>query len=386
MEADPSQALPPNNSGSDTFERYYYQAHIAFPYCLNCALGGDVLSVVPEHFEDVALQFSAGWRFIQIKTRDLALAPWKLADLTARGGAFHSLLRTHKLLVDLPATLEVHVEGAIDRRDVLRSLLADDGRISPVAVELVKKPLSLTSEACSKFLERIRIYHSHPSRDTIRAQNTRLLVNHAGHLPASLLDAIYDSFLTLICDAMQAQLLPKSWKSAFLKAGRLKGNAQDLFARKQLTRDHFKGAVAPITIAPQPLLKHIIDGKDQPPTLLEQKLIMGGASEEIIGHAKTLRAFASQKEYEILSSQLYDDALLDNVHERLLIRAHGLVNQHGSGKAPAAVIWNQLLNVLGQHASVIDARGLFGKDPDLLLGAVCDLSDKCKTGWGNADA
>lgn len=386
MPPDASQLLPSDDSGRVTFERYCYQAHIAFPFCLNCALGGDVVCVVAEHIEDIAVQFNTGWRFLQIKTRDLERGPWKLRDLTAKGGGLHSLLRSHRILDSLPATLELHVEGAVQQKDLLQKLLTADGRCDATLLEKLEKSLKIDVAECGAFAKRIRIVHSYPTRETIQAQNTRLLVNHAGHLPASALDEIYDRMLMLIYGAMQAKVLPHNWKHTFLTRGVLRGKAQNLFLQKQLLREHFQTIVQPLTAAPQPLLKRLIDNNEQPPTILEQKLIMGGASPDIIQHAKTLRAYASQREYELLSSQMYEDGALENVQMRLLIRAHGLVNEHGSGRAPAAAIWNALLQVLGQQYPIIDNKGLFQNDPDLLLGAICDLSDKCQTGWGIADA
>jgi hypothetical protein len=133
-------------------------------------------------------------------------------------------------------------------------------------------------------------------------------------------------------------------------------------------------------------LRRFIEVREQPLTQLEQKLILGAASPEIIGHAKRLRAAASEREYEVLSSQMFEDEIIDDLQERLLIRAHGLLNQYGTGKTPAAAIWNQLIAVLSQQRDVIDRSGVFAKDSDLLLGKVCDLSDHCLTGWGVADA
>jgi len=386
MSLDASQLLPADDTGRVTFERYCYQAHVAFPFCLNCALGGDVVCVVAEHVEDIAVQFNAGWRFLQIKTRDVEKGPWTLSDITAKGGGLHSLLRSYRSLGSLPATLELHVEGVVQRKDLLQKLLTESGQCDVTLLEKLEKSLKIDSAECRDFVKRLRIVHSYPTRETIRAQNTRLLVNHAGHLAASTLDEIYDRMLMLIYASMQAKVLPHNWKSAFLTRGVLRGKAQELFLQKQLLREHFKTIVQPITVAPQPLLKRLVDNSGQPPTLLEQKLIMGGASTEIIQHAKTLRANASQRELELLSSQMYEDGVLEDVQTRLLIRAHGLVNEHGSGKTPAAAIWNALLRVLGEQHHVIDSKGLFHNDPDLLLGAICNLSDKCQTGWGIADA
>src|ERR671919_692299 len=98
MTEGPLSVTPPDDTGSDTFRRFRYQAEVAFPFCLDTALIGNVISVIPEHLEDLAIEFADGsWRIIQIKTRDPGQAPWTLATLLGGdGGAFRSLLRTHR--------------------------------------------------------------------------------------------------------------------------------------------------------------------------------------------------------------------------------------------------------------------------------------------------
>ncbi|MGK2850550.1 MAG: dsDNA nuclease domain-containing protein [Candidatus Limnocylindrales bacterium] len=72
---------PPDDSGSDTFARFRYQAYIAAPFALSCAIGGDVRSVVLEHVEDIAVEYAGRWQFIQVKTRDAGLRRWRMQDL-----------------------------------------------------------------------------------------------------------------------------------------------------------------------------------------------------------------------------------------------------------------------------------------------------------------
>ena len=88
-----SETPPPDDTGADTFRRFRYQAHVIFRFCLDCALVGNVTSVLPEYFEDVALELSSNsWRFAQIKTRNPDQGPWTLADLLKKkGGALRSL-------------------------------------------------------------------------------------------------------------------------------------------------------------------------------------------------------------------------------------------------------------------------------------------------------
>jgi hypothetical protein len=277
---DPTYLTDFDDSGSRTFERYCYQAHIAFPYCLDCAVGGDVICVVPEHLEDIAIEMSDGWRFLQVKTRDLEKGPWKLSHLTGKGGGLRSLLRTHRLLSGCSAILELHLEGAISRKDPIQELTSDRGRCSPAIVDRISEAMGLDVEECRVFLQGVRLVRSHPDRGTIQAQNMRILVNQAPHLAAATLDEIYERTVSLIYAAMQARLLPPRWKRLSVLRQSLKGECQRRFTQKQLTREHFKLIVEALRSLPRPLLMRMVSGSSQPISVLEQKLIVGGASQD----------------------------------------------------------------------------------------------------------
>lgn len=120
--ADIESTDPPDASGSDAFERFRYQAHLAASVCLATASGEDVQSVVCEHFEDIAIGDSSGWRHIQVKTRNAELGPWKSTDLLKKpGGALSSLFRTYYALSELgedeSCRLEIWLEGVVGRDD-----------------------------------------------------------------------------------------------------------------------------------------------------------------------------------------------------------------------------------------------------------------------------
>ena len=115
MSDGPLDITPPDDTGSDTFRRHRYQAEVAISFCVDCVLIGNVASVIPEHLEDLAIEFADGsWRIIQIKTRDPGQAPWTLAALLGSdGGAFKSLLRTHRALAGIGGRIgyELRLEG-----------------------------------------------------------------------------------------------------------------------------------------------------------------------------------------------------------------------------------------------------------------------------------
>src|SRR5262249_30441950 len=110
--------IPPDDTGADTFRRFRFQAEVAFPYCLNCAIGGSIKSIVMEHFEDIAIEEATRWRFQQIKTRNLDRGPWKLSDILKSGGGIDALFRTYQAVKDHGnIRLELLLEGALKRPD-----------------------------------------------------------------------------------------------------------------------------------------------------------------------------------------------------------------------------------------------------------------------------
>ncbi len=381
--------MPPDDSGSRTFERYCYQAEIAFRFCLNCALGGDIIAVIAEHFEDIALQYSSSWRFLQVKTRDPARGPWRLSDLTGRGGALRSLLRSFKILkgVIVPTTFELYLEGAVAPKDDIQLLLTPNGRRVANLASGMSKTFGLDTTECQQFLKSVNVTHSLPAREVIGAWNLRLLISQAGHLPAKTLETTYDRVIGAIEIAMKAALLPTDWKSRACLAAPFSRTANERFLMKQLTKDHLRPLFASITTPPLALLKSVVEPETARLSALEEKLIVGGATSEIIRKAKDLRALATQREVENSAARIWDDGdALDDVRRRLETRVLGLMAEHKRGAMPAVMIWNKLVDVLTRHRDAIDLRGFLNRDPDLLLGEVCEMSDLCKTDWGIADA
>jgi hypothetical protein len=80
-------APAPDDSGTDAFQRYAYQAHVAFWFCLNCYFAGSPIAVYCEHWEDLLIEYVDVLRFTQIKTRDAGRGPWRYTHLLDDGGA-----------------------------------------------------------------------------------------------------------------------------------------------------------------------------------------------------------------------------------------------------------------------------------------------------------
>ena len=140
---------PPDDAGSDTFRRYRYQADVAFPFCLDCALLGNVAAIVPEHFEDIAVELRDGsWILIQVKTRDADQPPWTLALLLGESGPLRSVLRTHRALEGFEGQLryELRLEGGLRVDDPAYELTDGGPPLGPATRSTCARRLGISSD------------------------------------------------------------------------------------------------------------------------------------------------------------------------------------------------------------------------------------------------
>ncbi|MCZ0952226.1 MAG: dsDNA nuclease domain-containing protein, partial [Rhodospirillaceae bacterium] len=131
--------MPDSDWGSDTLARFRYQAEVTLPYCLSALLyENDIRAVVAEHLEDIALETTTGWRFLQVKSRNPERGLWKASDLLAKkGGALRSLYRTYLLTKGEDHSLELVLEGALKTNDLIMALRPQQDRtpLLPVVME-----------------------------------------------------------------------------------------------------------------------------------------------------------------------------------------------------------------------------------------------------------
>lgn len=150
--------------GSDTLARFRYQAEVTLPYCLSVMSSqNDILAVVPEHLEDIALKTNDGWRFLQVKTRDPERGLWTASELfTKKGGALRSLYRTYLLTTGEDHPLELLLEGAIKTNDPMRTLYTGEDRSQ--LVPTVMNKLRSSQASATDFLRRVTLNESVPHR------------------------------------------------------------------------------------------------------------------------------------------------------------------------------------------------------------------------------
>ena len=152
---------------------------------------------------------------------------------------------------------------------------------------------------------------------------------------------------------------------------------------KRLNADNITNIIGSLVNGDYPLLSRITDLNLPTPTKLEKKLIAGGATERIIKNAKELRANASIREAEILSSGFFmEEGKIVDVQLRLETLANSVVEKFEDSDKPAKTIWLELRKEITATVSSVDPNRLYKQDPYLLLGAVCGLSDECRIDWG----
>jgi hypothetical protein len=376
--------VPPDDSGSDTFARYCYQAHVALPYLLACAFReAQIVSIILEHFEDIAIEYSDRWRFVQIKTRDPGLGPWRLSDLLVDGGALRSLHRTFTASLGVTATYEAHLEGAAKNGDPILELPPPRGRVTVETTRRIAEALRISESECVTFLQDVRVFPGIPLRVTIVGENLRLLGRHAPNTTAGELERIHERVVALAHAAMAAERLADEWPLAVRDPNA--DTLQERIRRKRLTAQELAPLVVTLRRAPRVLLRRLTEPESVTMTELERKLLAGGAPPGLVSNAKQLRASASIRRTEYLSAS-FDPAGLEDLQERVRIRSEGLCAQHSDGGAPAVAVWNQLLSDFQLSPASYDQTGVFSADPFLLLGEVCELADGCVVDWGISDA
>ncbi len=380
---DPKHIEPPDDSGSDTFARFVYQAHAMFPLCLYAATGSEIQSIYAEHLEDIAVELNTRWRFLQVKTRDPGLGPWTFAEVTGKGGAIHSLWRAYTAVGEgTAATYELHLEGHLRSGDPIHHLRSPVTRVDEVLITRVQNAVKAGEDEVRAFCARLDVKLL-PVRASIESSNLRLLGNHAPALSFRELREVYDRVLAAMQAAMTAARLADQWYEEIL--GAPSSENAPLLAAKCISRERAVKLLDRVSGEPRPLLKRVIETSSEA-SVLEQKLIAGGATPSLIDVAKDLRANASIRRMEYLASTSGDAPYLEDLRQRLRASANGLVAEHSPAPKVAAIVWNLLRSELTASAGVVDHQRIFGQDPHFLLGEVCELADECVTDWGRDDA
>jgi hypothetical protein len=378
---------PADDSGTDAYRRFGYQAHVAFPFCLDCYFDQNVLAVYAEHFEDVLVEYADRLRFTQIKTRNPDRGPWRYRDLLVGGGALRGLLRTHRSLNGFDdgrrIEFDIRLEGALDRRDTnIQRLTTDGSGPTEEMRRLCADQLGIDEAEAQALLERVTVYPNQPPRSLIEARNRESLRVLAGHLSANELKEVYDAAITLLKRAMGAGLFEDSWPLAVLEPDTAEEQARQLAAAKRVDRAVLAPILSRLEGGDHRLLTTISDPDRLRATDLERKLVAGRAPETLIKRAKQFRAQAAIRIAEVRVGTLYDpEQIIADLHIRLENVAQ-TVEEANTSDPPAPAIFARLEERLHATPAAYDPQRLLGQDPILLLGQICQLSDECRFEWG----
>ncbi len=384
--ASPLDLKAPDNTGTDTLKRYRYQAQLFAPYCFECASNGRIISIVAEHFEDVLIEFNDRWHFVQVKTRNANLGPWKLADAL---DGIQSLWRSYKIISqrkDITASYALFLEGAIAKDDPLNDLVMSDGGCTAMSttpnadlVTRIPKKLGITHKQCQEFLRKVTVVPNQPTRQDIASRHINLLGQMAPSVSHKELEATYERLVNQVLDAMAAERIGDALFGIISASGIVSVTPE--IQKKILTRDALKTCLGSIAYGPNLLLRRLVTPDMSRPTDLEMKLLAAGADETVVKDAKLLRANASIREIEILA-QSYDDYQLEDVRARLLVLGNSIIQKHRKEAKPAVNGYGEVLETVMEHAANCDPNRLFQQDAHFLFGELCMLADECKFDWG----
>lgn len=377
----------PDDTGSTTFARYYYQAEVAFTLCLRCALVGGVLAVVCERFEDVLAEEERTWRFLQIKSRDPGLGAWTFSDLVDAGGALRSLLRTHRSLGDFDdgreIRYEIHLEGAAKRGDLIEWILLPRGS-GPTAemVDRCSRRMEISEDEARGLLARTRVRDQLPPRNLISDRNIRDLQRYARHVAPAVTESVYETVVGRIEAAMRGQLLAEEWPMCVLEPDSSGEEMRRRVEGKRLTATMLTGLFEPLGPGDAAVLEIITDPDKLAASELERKLVAAGANMPLLTDAKQLRANASRHVFELTSGGVTESSrALRDLDLRLRVSANAVAAAVGDIESPAGAVWRGVLDDLTSRRDTVDPDRLLRRDPMLLAGRLCELSDRCEFGW-----
>ncbi|MFX1297124.1 MAG: dsDNA nuclease domain-containing protein [Promethearchaeota archaeon] len=384
---DPRDTLPLNDTGSDVFSRFRYQAEISLSFCLNCALGSEISAVIPEYFEDIAIDCDISWRFIQVKSRNPERGLWKISDLLGPSGALRSLYRTYQQTETVKATLEIILEGAPKPGDPIENLKSGGNRENPELLLSVMNKLSIDENNAKSFLNRVTLHNPPPPRQNIKDRNIRLIHEQNPSLTHNEVIKIYNRLISEIERAMRTDPIGDEWPRYVIHPSQAPTEIEQRLSAKRLTRTYLHDLVKDLSSPPKHLLTRVIDLDSASISTLEEKLIIGGATEKIIERARILHANAQSRLLTLQAQMLYfRNDIIDDLNLRLETHVDTKCSLFQSSPRPAIDIWDSLLSEFTANAGAIDPNKIMKADPQLLLGQVCELAEICVVDWGKADA
>lgn len=387
-----------DRTGSDTFERYVWQAKQAVRQWLTCLSERDCpLFVVCELVDDLVLVYSGRVRFLQLKTRDRG--SWSVNSMCDRG--IDALVRSYK------AARNVHIHELSTFELWLEGPIAD----APGTVAFTKDPTSAEASIRSKlthlglqrtwvsdFLQRLIIRPDQPTRAHIDSKVGWEMSALWPSLARPDLDLIYERLLSAATAAQAVAATPASVQAHLALAMEYLdddipehdtpgGHAIAPVRPQVLSRSALVALTPPLpSDSTDRLLTRISGGSSV--SLLELKMIRAGAIPATIRKTQDLRAEMEVERQLLIASRETALRDLEQLATRLLIVADATAttvefsaaSSPAAAARPAEAVAAQLLSRPGELGNC-DRDLLFDGDGHRLFGYIGHLSDVCRFGW-----
>lgn len=210
----PFDRKPDSDFGGQTYGRYRYQAHVAFQFCLDCALGGEVRRVASEHFSDLLVECNSGYRFIEIKTSDEG--SWTIRRLL-KSGAIDQLWKSFCANDNLDATFEAFLEGPASPKDILAEatcLPFPSAFASACTLHLKTMDSTAGLDVIARFISRLKIRLDLPTRQSIWNVNLALIARQLPELSGTEAMKIHEQIMRIVDKAMDDNESSFKWQES----------------------------------------------------------------------------------------------------------------------------------------------------------------------------
>lgn len=375
-----------DDTGAVTFERFRWQAKLAVRAWLGTLASGGVVAVVCEHVEDLAFIEVAGFCFAQLKTRDKG--SWSVAKICAEDHAVDRLAASYLLAetagIVSHSRFEVWLEGAPSEAKETTDFFKDP-KSATAGIKRKIREFGLQGAQVDDFLSRLSVHCHQPARPSIDAVVIRLIGAIWPALTLHQAERLYESLLRAAEAAQGATATPPSIREVMSAALADLSNSELLqpIASKCLTVTQARALCPPLpTDTDQDLLNRAATGEA---SLLELKMVRAGASDDTIQSALLARADAEVAATQGRASGSMTEELEEAFDSRLLASAHSVAAAAAAAgvalSRPGEYVYHTLMGSPANTAA-LDIDGFYRRDPRLVVGHLCGVSDQCRYGWG----
>ncbi len=375
-----------NDTGSDTLRRYLYQAEITLRVCLELLpTDSSTAVIVPEYIEDICIErHDASLRLLQVKTRNADLGSWRCSDLLAeQGGALKGVLRSFKYCEEhsLAASFELFLEGAAAPNDPFIQLLkAGSGHEDKKLVAYVAKRLEISSRVAKKLLQKVVVVFGLPPRESITAENQARLGRISEGLLYDELIELHADIVALIIRAMCGRLDASNISNNELLS--LSSDHRTVRDGKSITPEVFSSTVRGRINLASGLALELASGDPGTVALtnLRFKLLQRQASASTLMEALKLRMLA--REWRDSMRHAAADvfaARRPTVQQVMLSIVQGELDKRNKISGDEA--FSVARETIGKKRSKIDPSSVFERNPNVLLGELCEISERCGFEW-----